>query len=165
MKMYMHYAKDEEIIITRKDGNVVMISEEKYNEMKLLKGTNNSYISETPMEYASIQSDVYKQAQEILTELGTSVDAAFYMFLKQVVLTKGIPFEVKLPEKITSISEEDIIQTRLSLENVLLAWYENGAAGKNVTVKTFESIRKSYPDFLKDFINLGGKTENGITLE
>lgn len=39
------------------------------------------------------------------------------------------------------------------------------ASTGNVTVKTFESIRKSYPDFLKDFINLGGKTENGITLE
>lgn len=35
----------------------------------------------------------------------------------------------------------------------------------NVTVLGFESIRKSYPDFLKDFINLGGKTANGINLE
>lgn len=35
----------------------------------------------------------------------------------------------------------------------------------NVTILNFESIRKSYPDFLNDFINLGGKTENGITLE
>jgi len=39
------------------------------------------------------------------------------------------------------------------------------ASSGKVTVKTFESIRKSYPDFLKDFISLGGKTENGITLE
>ena len=39
------------------------------------------------------------------------------------------------------------------------------ASKGNVTVKGFESIRKSYPDFLNDFINLGGKTENGITLE
>ncbi len=39
------------------------------------------------------------------------------------------------------------------------------AATGNVTVKGFESIRKSYPGFLTDFINLGGRTENGITLE
>lgn len=39
------------------------------------------------------------------------------------------------------------------------------ASEGNVTVLGFESIRKSYPDFLTDFINLGGKTENGITLE
>ena len=39
------------------------------------------------------------------------------------------------------------------------------AASDKVTVLGFESIRKSYPDFLKDFISLGGKTENGITLE
>jgi 3-phosphoshikimate 1-carboxyvinyltransferase len=39
------------------------------------------------------------------------------------------------------------------------------ASTGNVTVRGFESIRKSYPDFLKDYINLGGKTENGITLE
>ena len=39
------------------------------------------------------------------------------------------------------------------------------ASTGNVTVLGFESIRKSYPDFLKDFINLGGKTDNGINLE
>ncbi len=39
------------------------------------------------------------------------------------------------------------------------------ASSGKLTVLGFESIRKSYPDFLKDFINLGGKTENGITLE
>jgi len=39
------------------------------------------------------------------------------------------------------------------------------ASTGNVTVRGFESIRKSYPDFLNDYINLGGKTENGITLE
>ena len=39
------------------------------------------------------------------------------------------------------------------------------ASTGNVTVLGFESIRKSYPDFLKDFINLGGKTANGINLE
>lgn len=39
------------------------------------------------------------------------------------------------------------------------------ASTGNVTVLGFESIRKSYPDFLNDFINLGGKTANGINLE
>lgn len=39
------------------------------------------------------------------------------------------------------------------------------ASTGNVTVLGFESIRKSYPDFLNDFINLGGKTDNGINLE
>lgn len=39
------------------------------------------------------------------------------------------------------------------------------ASSGKVTVLNFDSIKKSYPDFLSDFINLGGTTENGITLE
>lgn len=43
-----------------------------------------------------------------------------------------------------NISEDDILQTRLSLETVLLAWYENGAAGRNVTVNTFKRSGRVY---------------------
>ena len=47
-----------------------------------------------------------------------------------------------------NISEDDILQTRLSLETVLLAWYENGASGQNVTVKTFKRSGRVYVNLL-----------------
>lgn len=39
-----------------------------------------------------------KQAVEILEGLGLNLSEAMNMFLKQVVLRRGIPFEVRYPE-------------------------------------------------------------------
>lgn len=38
-------------------------------------------------------------------------------------------------------------------------------ADSEVTILNFSAIKKSYPDFLEDYKKLGGKTENGITME
>jgi len=39
------------------------------------------------------------------------------------------------------------------------------ASDSEVTVSGFEAINKSYPDFLKDYIKLGGIVTNGISME
>ena len=39
------------------------------------------------------------------------------------------------------------------------------ASKGDVTIKNFEAIRKSYPDFLNDFINLGGAIKHGLIME
>ena len=38
-----------------------------------------------------------EKAAEILDSLGTNLSAAVNMMIKQVIITKGIPFEIKLP--------------------------------------------------------------------
>ena len=45
-----------------------------------------------------IEESTKKQAIELLAGLGLSLSDAVNMFLKQVVLQRGIPFEVKYPE-------------------------------------------------------------------
>lgn len=54
-----------------------------------------------------VNDETKKQAQQILSSLNISLSEAVGVFLKQVVLTKGIPFEIKLPNKTTLKAIED----------------------------------------------------------
>ena len=47
--------------------------------------------------YARIEPDVKEQAERILATLGIPVSNAINMFYKQIILNRGLPFEVKIP--------------------------------------------------------------------
>ena len=53
------------------------------------------------------------QAEKILKSLGMNTSQAINMFLKQVVLRKGIPFEINIPNDETLASfDENLSQAR-----------------------------------------------------
>jgi DNA-damage-inducible protein J len=47
--------------------------------------------------YVRIEPDVKENAEMILTQLGIPMSNAVGMFLKQIVLRRGLPFDVTLP--------------------------------------------------------------------
>ena len=47
--------------------------------------------------YVRIESDLKDRAEMILSQLGIPMSNAVSMFLKQVVLRRGMPFDVTLP--------------------------------------------------------------------
>ena len=47
--------------------------------------------------YARIEPDVKEKAESILSTLGIPASSAINMFYKQIILQRGIPFEVKIP--------------------------------------------------------------------
>ncbi len=49
--------------------------------------------------YVRVEPDVKEEAETILKELGIPMSNAVAMFLKQVILQKGIPFEMRSPHK------------------------------------------------------------------
>ena len=55
-------------------------------------------MAKTANLYARIEPDVKERAEEILTALGIPVSNAINMFYKQIILQRGIPFEMKLPQ-------------------------------------------------------------------
>ncbi|MHB8906797.1 MAG: type II toxin-antitoxin system RelB/DinJ family antitoxin [Melioribacteraceae bacterium] len=50
---------------------------------------------------ARIDPSVKNSAQKILNKLNISMSEAISIFLTQVSLTKGIPFEIKIPNELT----------------------------------------------------------------
>lgn len=46
----------------------------------------------------SIPTDVRDEANEILNKLGLNMSTAINLFLKRIILERGIPFEIKKPK-------------------------------------------------------------------
>lgn len=50
---------------------------------------------------ALIDPEVKKEAESILKNLGLSVSNAYELFYRQVIANRGLPFELKVPNKKT----------------------------------------------------------------
>ena len=50
--------------------------------------------------FARVEPEIKEQAERVLDQLGIPMSNAVGMFLRQVVLQQGIPFEMKLPKKV-----------------------------------------------------------------
>ena len=56
-------------------------------------------MAKTANLYARIEPDVKEQAEKILAALGIPASNAINMFYKQIILHRGLPFEVKMPAR------------------------------------------------------------------
>lgn len=92
--------------------------------------------------YARIEPDVKEQAESILSALGIPASNAITMFYKQIILNRGLPFEVKIPEsKVLNVSA--LSETELNAE--LEKGYADMLAGRTKSAKkAFADIRKDY---------------------
>ena len=91
--------------------------------------------------YARIEPDVKEQAEAILNALGISASNAITMFYKQIILKKGIPFDVRLPEQPLDISLITSEQLNAELEK----GYADMKAGRTIpAAEVFADIRKEY---------------------
>ena len=92
--------------------------------------------------YARIEPDLKEQAEGILSALGIPASNAITMFYKQIVLQKGLPFEVKLPASrpvdVSTLSREQ-------LNEELEKGYADIVSGNTRSAKSvFDDIRKDY---------------------
>ncbi len=99
-------------------------------------------MAKTANLYARIEPDVKDQAEAILSALGIPVSNAINMFYKQIILQRGIPFEMKLPQN----SVPDI---RTMTDEQLNAELEKGfadlQAGKTRPAEAvFDELRKEF---------------------
>ena len=58
-----------------------------------------TYMAKTAHINARVEDKLKKDAEAVLERVGVKTSDAVTMFLRQVVLHKGIPFEVRLPNK------------------------------------------------------------------
>lgn len=67
-------------------------------------------MARTSNVFARVEPDIKEQAEKVLNQLGIPMSNAIGLFLRQVVLQRGIPFDMKLPRSeplsIGSLSDE-----------------------------------------------------------
>ena len=56
-------------------------------------------MARTSNVFARVEPEIKEQAEAVLEKLGIPMSNAVSMFLRQVVLQRGIPFEMKLPKE------------------------------------------------------------------
>lgn len=72
-------------------------------------------MAETSNVYVSVEPEIKEQAESILKQLGIPMSNAVGMFLRQVVIQRGIPFDVKLPTK-KPLSMNELTKEQLDAE-------------------------------------------------
>ncbi len=96
-------------------------------------------MARTSNVFIRIEPEIKEEAENILNQLGIPMSNAVGMFLRQVVLQRGIPFEMKLPKNLPNID----IMTDEQLNSELEKGYSDYMEGKTIPVKkAFEDIRK-----------------------
>lgn len=92
--------------------------------------------------YARIEPDVKEQAEAILSALGIPASNAITIFYKQIILQRGLPFEVKIPAaRTTDVSVLSDAEVDAELEK----GYADMKGGRTKSAKsTFANIRKDY---------------------
>ena len=92
--------------------------------------------------YVRIEPELKEQAESILAALGISASNAITMFYKQIVLQRGMPFEVKLPAarplNVSTLTDE---QFNAELER---GFADIAAECTRPATQVFDDIRRDY---------------------
>lgn len=92
--------------------------------------------------YIRVEPEVKKQAEQVLEQLGIPMSNAVNMFLKQVVLQRGIPFEIKLPER-APLSCDSLTKEEFDAE--IAKGMADIEAGRTYTAESIkEEMRRDY---------------------
>ncbi len=89
-------------------------------------------MAKTDTLHIRVEPTVKQRAEETLNDLGLSITEAINVFLNQVILNDGIPFEIKKPK----FNKETI------------ATMEDTKNGKNLS-KTFDSVDEMFKELDK----------------
>ncbi|MBQ3692888.1 MAG: type II toxin-antitoxin system RelB/DinJ family antitoxin [Clostridia bacterium] len=92
--------------------------------------------------YVRIEPEIKEQAENILSVLGIPASNAINMFYKQIILHRGLPFDVKIPDsKLVDIAN----LTAAELDEELEKGYCDMTEGKTKPAeKVFADIYKEY---------------------
>lgn len=92
--------------------------------------------------YARIEPDVKEQAEKILSTLGIPASNAINMFYKQIILQRGLPFDVKIPSS-RPIDMSTLSDAEINME--LEKGYADMEAGHTRAASdVFADIRRDY---------------------
>lgn len=81
-----------------------------------------------------VNPTVKMQAEDVLKQLGVPMATAVDMFLRQITLTGGIPFEVSLPKVPAAVNADAMSAERLRAE--LMTGYEEMRQGSTQDAST-----------------------------
>lgn len=99
-------------------------------------------MAKTESLYVRMEPELKNQAEEILSSLGISASTAINMFYRQIVLKRGIPFDLKLEEPRPLFLDE---MTKEDLDRELEIAYQQALNGEVVDAReAFAKLKEEY---------------------
>lgn len=99
-------------------------------------------MAKTTNIYVRLEPGLKEEAEAILAQLGIPVSNAVNIFLKQVVMRRGLPFDVKLPEaKLPSIANMSKEELNAEIEKGYADFIQGNVRPAS---EVFADIRKDY---------------------
>ena len=90
--------------------------------------------------FTRVDPETKEQAEAILNKLGIPISNAIGLFLRQIVMRRGIPFEVKLP---TSVPAAVGSMTKEQFDMEMQKGMDDITAGRVVSADTVEAEMRS----------------------
>lgn len=99
-------------------------------------------MANTTVVYARIDTGLKENAEEILSKLGITPSSAIQMFYSQIILKRGIPFDLRLPSPAPTAIDG---MTRDQLDLELRKGIESLKTGKTYTSDEVDAeLRKEF---------------------
>ena len=99
-------------------------------------------MAKTESLYVRMEPELKNQAEEILSSLGLTASTAINMFYRQIVLKRGIPFDLKLEEPRPLFLDE---MTKEDLDRELEIAYQQALNGEVVDAReAFAKLKEEY---------------------
>lgn len=112
-----------------------------YNNKEAIDMAKTS--ARTSNVFARVEPEIKEQAENVLDELGIPMSTAISMFLRQVAMQRGIPFEMKLPAR-KPLSLSDLTHEQLTAE--LLKGIDDIENGRTATADEVEEEMRRLMD-------------------
>ena len=96
-------------------------------------------MANTAAVYARIDPKLKKDVELILNELHITPSALIQMLYAQIKLTKGIPFEVKIPTR-TPLNIDEMSETELNTE--LIKGLKDAKEGRTYSLEEIDEMLK-----------------------
>lgn len=94
-------------------------------------------MANTSVIYTRVDNDIKKGSEEIFNELGITMSSAIQMFLRQVIMRRGMPFSLSLPyPEPKSLGS----MTRTELDAAIEKSLESVKAGRTYTADEVDEL-------------------------
>ena len=91
--------------------------------------------------YARVEPELKTEAETVLNQIGLPLSNAITLFLKQIVLCRGVPFSVTLPQKPVSLEEMTVKELDAKLES---GWSDYQAGRVRPAEEFFGEMERKY---------------------
>lgn len=68
--------------------------------------------TKTASVHARVQPELKRKAEAVFEELGLSTSQAITLFLRQVEMQRGLPFELRVPNRETRAAMREVFENR-----------------------------------------------------